>query len=120
MVGLGWTLFVEDRQVLAGELASTVTIAPGRSADVPLTVRLNLLDLTSGGARDLFDMALGVAGAGIVQKDLRLELVPTIETSLGPIRYPVPVIVRRAAAGRSRDVSGASGAACLRPRSVAL
>lgn len=100
MVGLGWTLFIEDRQALSGELASAVTITPGQSVDVPLTVRLNLLELTSGGARDLFDMALAVAGQGAVQKDMRLELVPTIETSLGPIRYPLPVTVRRATAAR--------------------
>ncbi len=100
MVGLGWTLFIEDRQALSGELASAVTITPGQSVDVPLTVRLNLLELTSGGARDLFDMALAVAGQGAVQKDMRLELVPTIETSLGPIRYPFPVTVRRATAAR--------------------
>ena len=100
MVGLGWTLFIEDRQALSGELASAVTITPGKSVDVPLTVRLNLLELSSGGARDLFDMALAVAGQGAVQKDMRLELVPTIETSLGPIRYPLPVTVRRATAAR--------------------
>ena len=100
MVGLGWTLFIEDRQALSGELASAVTLTPGQSVDVPLTVRLDLLELGSGGARDLFDMALAVAGQGAVQKDMRLELVPTIETSLGPIRYPLPVTVRRATTAR--------------------
>lgn len=95
MVDLGWTLFIEDRQTLAGALGGPVAIAPGRSVDVPLTVRFDLLQLSSGGARDLFDLALAIAGQGSLQKDLRLELVPTIETSLGPIRYPAPVVVRR-------------------------
>lgn len=96
MVDLGWTLFLEDRQMLAGQLHSAVTIAPGATADVPLAVRVNLLDLGSGGARDLFDLALAIAGQGTLKKDMRLELTPTIETSLGPIRYPVPVVVHRA------------------------
>ena len=100
MVDLGWTLFIEDRQALAGQLGGPVAIAPGRTADVPLTVRFDLLQLGSGGARDLFDLALAIAGQGSLQKDLRLELVPTIETSLGPIRYPAPVVVRRAAESR--------------------
>jgi hypothetical protein len=95
MVDLGWKLFIEDRQMLAGQLNSAVSIAPGRSADVPLTVRFDLLDLGTGGARDLFDLALAIAGQGSVQKDLKLELTPTIETSLGPMSYPVPVVVRR-------------------------
>ena len=95
MVDLGWTLFIEDRQMLAGQLRSAVTIEPGGTADVPLAVRFNLLDLGQGGARDLFDLALAISGQGSLQKDLRLELVPTIETSLGPIRYPVPVVLHR-------------------------
>jgi len=97
MVDLGWTLFIEDRQELAGQLGGAVAIAPGATADVPLSVRLDLLRLGSGGARDLFDLAMAIAGYGTLQKDLRLELVPTIETSIGPIRYPSPVVVRRAA-----------------------
>lgn len=95
MVDLEWTLFIEDRRTLAGELGAPATITPGATADVPLTVRFDLLELGGGGARDLFDLALAIAGQGPVRKDLRLELVPTIETSLGPIRYPAPVVVRR-------------------------
>ena len=96
MVELGWKLFIEGRQTLAGQLGGAVTIAPGSTSDVPLTVRFDLLQLGSGGARDLFDLALAIAGYGPLRKDLRLELVPTIETSLGPIRYPAPVVVSRA------------------------
>lgn len=94
MLDLDWTLFVEDRRVLAGQLGSPVTIAPGRTADVPVAVRFDLMTLGSGGARDLFDLALAVAGQGSVAKEMRLDLVPTIETSLGPMRYPAPVVVR--------------------------
>jgi hypothetical protein len=95
MLKLGWTLFIENRQTLAGQLNDPVAIAPGQTSDVPLMVRFDLLQLGSGGARDLFDLALAIAGQGSVKKDLRLELLPTIETSLGPIQYPVPVEVRR-------------------------
>lgn len=97
MVQLGWTLFIENRQTLAGQIAGPVTIAPGRTTDVPLAVRFDLLDLGNSGARDLFDLALAVGGLSTLKKELRLELVPTIETSLGPITYPTPVVVRRAA-----------------------
>jgi hypothetical protein len=99
MVRLGWKLFIEDRQSLAGELADPISIAPGQTADVPLTLRLDLAKLGSGGAKDLYDMALAIAGQGTIKKDLRLELSPTIDTSLGPIRYPVPVVVRRPVSG---------------------
>ena len=98
MVALGWTLFVEDRQTLAGGLTSPVSISPGVTSDVPLAVRIDLVQLSQGGARDLFDLGLAIAGQGTLQKDLRLDLVPTIETPLGPIRYAVPVTVRRSTA----------------------
>ncbi len=100
MVDLGWTFFIEDRRMVEGRLASPVAIPPGRSADVPLAVRFDLLELGSGGARDLFDLAVAIAGQGTVRKDLRLELVPTIETSIGPIRYPAPIVLTRMASGR--------------------
>jgi hypothetical protein len=100
MIDLGWKLFIEDRQALAGQLGDAVAIEPGRTADVPLAVRFDLLQLRSGGARDLFDLALAIAGYGSLQKDLRLELVPTIETSIGPMQYPAPVVISRAATPR--------------------
>ena len=98
MVGLDWTLFIEDRRMLSGGLTRIVAIDPGNSEDVPLSVRLDLLSLGGGGARDLYDAALAVAGQGSLQKDLRLELVPTIETPIGPMRFPAPVVVKRGAA----------------------
>lgn len=98
MLALDWTFFVEDRQTLDGALGAPVVIAPGTSSDVPLTVRFDLLQLGGGGARDVFDLALTIAGYSGARKDLRLELLPTIDTSLGPMRYPAPVVVRRSAA----------------------
>ncbi len=95
LVDMGWTLFIEDRRTLDGTLGSSFTIAPGASADVPVSVHLNLMELAGGGARDVFDLALAIAGAGGAPKELRLELRPTIDTALGPIRYPAPVVVRR-------------------------
>ncbi len=97
MVDCAWTLFIEDRQTLTGGLGGAVSIEPGRTVDVPLSVSLDLVQLGGGGARDLFDLAVAIAGQGSVRKDLRLELKPTIETPLGPMRYPVPVTIRRTA-----------------------
>ena len=97
MVRAEWTLFVEDREAIGGTVAEPISIAPGQAADVPVAVEFDLLRLGNGGARDLFDTALSIAGYGTAAKELRLELVPTIETRLGPIRYPAPVVVRRAA-----------------------
>src|SRR5262249_42883586 len=91
MVALDWSMFIENRSPVSGGLAQAVTIEPGRTTDVPLDARLDLMELaTGGGARDVFDTAMEIAGYGTQRKDLRLELKPTIDTSLGPIQYPSP------------------------------
>ena len=95
MVTMDWKLFIEDRETAGGTVGDSISIPPGQAADVPVAMRFDLLSLASGGARDLFDTALAIAGYGATAKDLRLELVPTIDTSLGPIRYPAPVVLRR-------------------------
>jgi len=95
MAGMDWKLFVEDHEALAGRLADPLEFRPGRTTDVPLLVRFDLVQLGSGGARDLFNLAIAIAGQGTIRKDLRLELRPTIETSSGPIRYPAPIVVHR-------------------------
>lgn len=97
MVALDWSLFIEDRRTLTGGLGNSVTIASGATSDVPLKVRLDLLEIGEGGARDLFELGLAIAGHGTLEKDMHLDLTPTIETPLGPIRYPMPVTVRRMA-----------------------
>jgi hypothetical protein len=92
---MDWTLFVEDRRTVSGRLGGTYLLPPGEAVDVPLAVRFDLLELLDGRGRDLFDLALAIAGWGGAPKRLRIELMPTIETPLGPIRYPQPISVER-------------------------
>lgn len=95
LVDLDWMLFVEDRQTLAGSVEDTQAMPPGTQVDLPITVRFDLLGFGNRGARDLFDLALGISGLGGTPRDLRFELRPTIETSLGPVEYPRPVVIRK-------------------------
>ena len=96
VVELGWKFFVEDAQVLTGRVGEPVVIEPGATADVPVAVRMDLMKIRGGTARDLFDAALAIAGHGTPKQELRLELTPTIDTAIGPITYPNPVVIRRA------------------------
>jgi len=100
MVNMGWKLFVEERQALAGQLNSPVVIEPGKAVDVPVAVRFDLVQMGATGAQDMYDLAIAIAGQGTIQKDMRLELVPTIETSIGPITYPAPIVIRRGGAAQ--------------------
>ncbi len=99
MVALGWTFFVEDQQVVAGQLDQAYSFAPGQVVDVPVQVHFNAYDKFGGGAKSLFELGLAIAGAQGYSKEIRADLVPSIETSAGPIRYPVPITIRRTIGG---------------------
>ena len=102
MVELGWKFFVQDQQALEGQLGSALSLPPGQPVDVPVAVQFDLVPLSQGGAREVFELGLAIAGYGGSPKELRLELRPTIETALGPIRYPTPVVVRRTVGASTR------------------
>ena len=99
MVALGWTFFVENQEIVGGRLDQAYAFAPGQAVDVPVQVRFNAYDKFGGGAKSLFELGLAIAGAPGYTKELRADLVPTIETSLGPIRYPTPITIRRTIGG---------------------
>jgi hypothetical protein len=100
MAGLDWRFFVEDHEAFSGHLADAIEFRPGHPTDVPLAVRFDLVTLGAGGARDLYELAVAIAGQGQVTKDLRLELLPTIDTPAGPMRFPAPIVVRRLGAAK--------------------
>ncbi len=102
MLEVGWKFFVQDQQTLEGQLGTALSLQPGQPVDVPVAVRFDLVPLTQGGAREVFELGLAIAGYGGSPKELRLELRPTIETVLGPMRYPAPVVVRRTVGAPTR------------------
>lgn len=95
LVDFTWALFVEDRRTVDGLVSGATDIAPGTTADVPVDIELDLRRFFEGGLADLYAVAAGIAGVGDNARTLRLELVPTIETSIGAIRYPAPIVVQR-------------------------
>jgi hypothetical protein len=96
LVDLDWKLFIGERETVSGKLPGSHLLPPGQPVDVPVGASLDLVQFFSGGARELFDVARAIAGGGGPTQDIRLEAMPTIQTSLGPIRYPAPIVIRRA------------------------
>ncbi len=102
LAGLDWTLFINDRETVAGGLADPLTIPSGAQVRVPVEARLDLMDFFQGGARDLAELALGLAGHGDRTTRVVLEARPTVETRMGSIRYPRPLtLVHREVGPRS-------------------
>lgn len=94
LIRMDWALFLEERKTVSGVIDGPVVLPPGAPTDVPVDVHLDLIEFFEGSARDLFDLTLRLTGLGGEPKDISIEALPTIETSVGPIRYPSPIRIR--------------------------
>jgi len=91
LVALDWSYLVDDRELVTGSLSEPYSFPPGKARDVPVLVRLNLVQAFGTRRRDLIDAALALAGKNASSHRVTLRLAPTVDTPLGPIRYPVPI-----------------------------
>ena len=93
LIAMEWTLLLEDRETVAGRIDREIVLEPGIASDIPLAIAVDLADFFEKNARDLAELALSVAGVGGAPKQVALRAQPTIQTSLGPIRYPQPITI---------------------------
>jgi len=93
LIRMDWTLLLEDRETVSGTIDREVVLEPGVPGDIPMTISLDLAEFFQKNARDLVDLALAVAGAGGEPSRIALRAVPTIQTAIGPIRYPEPITI---------------------------
>ena len=91
LVAMDWTCLVDDQEVVSGRLPEPYSFAPGRARLIPLPVRVNLVQVFGKRRQDLIDVALALAGRNTSGHVAALRIVPTVDTALGPIRYPVPL-----------------------------
>lgn len=101
LVQMDWTLLLEDRETISGRVDREVVLEPGVRGNIPIDIRLDLADFFQKNTRDMIDLALAVAGAGGAPKRVALRALPTIQTALGPIRYPQPITIVSGVVGGS-------------------
>ncbi len=99
---MDWTLFLEDRETIAGTFDREIVLEPGTPTDVPVDLQLDLIDFFNENLRGLVDVATAVAGEGS-PRTVKLKVQPTIQTRLGPMNYPTPITVV------SEDVGAGTG-----------
>lgn len=100
LVKMDWTLLLQNRETLSGVFANETLLPRGAATDVPISISLDLVDFFQGSARDLVNLALSLTGQGGAPTEVALRATPTVETALGPIRYPEPITIV------SREVGG--------------
>ncbi|MFO8175242.1 MAG: hypothetical protein R6T96_13225 [Longimicrobiales bacterium] len=93
LMQMDWTLLLEDRETLSGVFDREVRLPPGQPTDVPIAISLDLLEFFDGSAQDLLELALSLAGHEGEPKEVALRATPTIDTALGPMRYPRPITI---------------------------
>ena len=93
LIRMEWTLLLEDRVTISGVLDREVLFPPGEPQDMPLTIRLNLVEFFSQNAPELFALARNLTGQGGSPLQVRLRALPTIQTALGPMRFPEPITI---------------------------
>jgi hypothetical protein len=100
LVRLQWILDLNGRETISGTLDTAYTFAPGEVTDVRVPVAFDLWQFFQGSAGDALELAAGLAGLGSRRTEVVVRAVPTIDTPLGPIRYPGAItIVRRTVGG---------------------
>ncbi len=88
LVQLDWTMFIDDTETVSGIFNDNRLINPGETADIPISMELDLVRFFGSNARDIIDLALNLAGAGGNPARVSLRARPTVNTAIGPISYP--------------------------------
>lgn len=100
LVRMDWTLLLQQRETVSGTFAQETLLRRGQPTDVPIQISLNLVDFFQESARDLVDLALSLAGQGGTPTEVTLRATPTVDTAIGPIRYPQPITIVSREVGR--------------------
>jgi hypothetical protein len=90
LVRMDWTLLLDRQETVRGVVDREVRLPAGEAVNVPVRVELDLLQFFNEQLPALVDLAFALSGSGDRQR-VELEALPTVETFLGPIRYPEPI-----------------------------
>lgn len=94
MARLDWTLLLEGRETVSGSVGDPVSLPPGQPMTIPVSAGLDVLSFFEGSGQDILDLVLALTGQeGGSAKELALRIQPTIDTPLGPMRYPTPITI---------------------------
>lgn len=89
---MDWTLLLNDQETIAGTFDREVVLPPGTPKDVPVAVKLDLIDFFDENLRGLVDLATAVGGEG-PPTNVSLRVQPTVQTPIGQMKYPTPITV---------------------------
>jgi len=99
LIRLDWSLFLDETQTVSGVVDGPIALPPGETVKIPVGVALDLFEFFDRSAGDLVKLAGGLTGVSDQATRIRIQATPTVDTPLGPIRYPEPVSIVNVRAG---------------------
>jgi hypothetical protein len=96
---MDWTLLLNDQETIAGTFDREVVLPPGTPKDVPVAIKLDLIDFFDENLRGLVNLATAVGGEG-PPTNVSLRVQPTVQTPIGRMKYPTPITVVSQDVGR--------------------
>jgi hypothetical protein len=94
LLELDWTLFLQDRETVSGVFNRQVVLPAGQRSVVPISIQLDLVDFFGSNVSELVNIATALAGQDTPgPSTIRLVATPSIQTPIGPIRYPNPITI---------------------------
>jgi hypothetical protein len=99
---MDWTLLLEDKETVAGQFRQEIVLPPGEPKDVSFQVELDLVRFFDDNLQGLVNLASAIAGDQPPQT-VQLRVQPTVNTALGPFRYPSPITVVSKDVGRGES-----------------
>jgi len=90
LVSLPYRLYVDEKEILTGNISSPVAIpGTGEATVIPLAINFDLIkNVKDHGFESLVNLALNIAGTGNGNSRLTVYTKPTVNTMLGDITYP--------------------------------
>jgi hypothetical protein len=89
---MDWTLLLDENETISGVFDREVVLPPGEPTEVPLEIKLDLLEFFDQNLQGLADLATAVGGDG-PPSNVQLRVRPTVRTPLGEMKYPTPITV---------------------------
>lgn len=93
---LEWRLLIDNKETVSGVVSNPLTVpASGETVYVPVTTTLDMKKFFADkGYADIANLALAIAGAPNTTRNVSVDALPTISTSLtGEVRSPSRIVI---------------------------
>ena len=92
---LAWRLFLDDKETINGNISRNIEIpGVGQATTIPVDISLDLYKFFKDQGYDhVVNLALALGGVSGSSSRIKLKATPTVDTFLGPIKYPGEITI---------------------------